>query len=128
MPHRYGVSYFSSKGPTGDGRSKPDLLAPGERIVSCGAGPDLQTYQSKAGGIPTAGKKLNAFYLERSGTSMATPHVSGIIAGILSTRDEFVGLPEKVKDYLIRNATDLGREKNFQGGGLVDMMRAIQAM
>ena len=34
MPHTYGVSYFSSKGPTGDGRLKPDLVAPGERITS----------------------------------------------------------------------------------------------
>ena len=127
MPHRYGVSYFSSKGPTGDGRSKPDLLAPGERIISCGAGPDLQTYLSKAGTLPPNIKPY-AYYLERSGTSMATPHVSGIIAGILSTRGEFVGLPEEMKNYLIKNATDLGREKNFQGGGLVDMMRTIQAM
>ena len=38
MPHTYGVSYFSSKGPTGDGRLKPDLVAPGERITSCAAG------------------------------------------------------------------------------------------
>ena len=37
MPHVYGVSYFSSKGPTGDGRAKPDLVAPGEKIVSCDA-------------------------------------------------------------------------------------------
>src|SRR5260370_23619431 len=35
MPHIYGVSYFSSKGPTGDGRLKPDIVAPGERIISC---------------------------------------------------------------------------------------------
>ena len=35
MPHVYGVSYFSSKGPTGDGRLKPDLIAPGEKIISC---------------------------------------------------------------------------------------------
>ena len=35
MPHIYGVSYFSSKGPTGDGRLKPDLIAPGEKIISC---------------------------------------------------------------------------------------------
>ena len=28
-PHTYGVSFFSSKGPTGDGRLKPDLVAPG---------------------------------------------------------------------------------------------------
>ncbi|MEO7982889.1 MAG: S8 family serine peptidase, partial [Bacteroidota bacterium] len=32
LPHAYGVSYFSSKGPTGDGRVKPDLVAPGEKI------------------------------------------------------------------------------------------------
>jgi subtilisin family serine protease len=31
-PHTYGVSFFSSRGPTGDGRMKPDLVAPGERI------------------------------------------------------------------------------------------------
>ena len=38
MPHVYGVSYFSSKGPTGDGRPKPDLVAPGEKIISCATG------------------------------------------------------------------------------------------
>ena len=38
MPHTYGVSFFSSKGPTGDGRLKPDLVAPGERITSAAAG------------------------------------------------------------------------------------------
>ena len=38
MPHIYGVSYFSSKGPTGDGRIKPDLVAPGEKIISCAVG------------------------------------------------------------------------------------------
>ena len=31
-PHTYGVSFFSSRGPTGDGRLKPDLVAPGERV------------------------------------------------------------------------------------------------
>ena len=128
MPHSYGVSYFSSKGPTGDGRSKPDLLAPGERIISCGAGPDLRTYLQKAGSLPGGTGAKVAYYLERSGTSMAAPHVSGIIAGILSTRSEFIGLPEEMKDLLVKNATDLGREKSFQGGGLADMMRTIQAM
>ena len=61
MPHRYGVSYFSSKGPTGDGRSKPDVLAPGERIISCGAGPDLQTFKSKAGAMPASSKAHEMF-------------------------------------------------------------------
>ena len=32
QPHTYGVCYFSSRGPTGDGRRKPDLVAPGEKI------------------------------------------------------------------------------------------------
>jgi subtilisin family serine protease len=128
MPHRYGVSYFSSKGPTGDGRRKPDLLAPGERIISCAAGPDLETFRTKAGPLPPDAGPNVAYYLERSGTSMAAPHVSGIIAGILSARGEFVGLPEEMKDLLVKNATDLGRDSSFQGGGLVDMMRTIQAI
>jgi subtilisin family serine protease len=128
MPHRYGVSYFSSKGPTADGRAKPDVLAPGERIISCGAGPDVATYQQLSAPIPADPTRKDAYYLERSGTSMAAPHVSGIIAGILSTRGEFIGLPEDIKEYLVKNATDLGRERGFQGGGLVDMMRTIQAM
>jgi subtilisin family serine protease len=124
MPHIYGVSYFSSKGPTGDGRRKPDLLAPGEKIVSCGAGPELATFTAKAG----LGGKPGAYYIERSGTSMAAPHVSGVVAGFLSIRREFIGRPEQVKKLLMENATDLGREGAFQGSGLVDMMRSIQAV
>jgi serine protease AprX len=124
MPHVYGVSYFSSKGPTGDGRCKPDLLAPGERIISCGAGPELNTFKSKAG----LDGQTGAYYIERSGTSMAAPHVSGIIAGILSVRTEFIGRPEEIKKLLVENATSLGRDAAFQGRGLVDMMRAIQAI
>lgn len=34
-PHLYGISAFSSRGPTADGRAKPDVVAPGERILSC---------------------------------------------------------------------------------------------
>ena len=34
-PHLYGISAFSSRGPTSDGRAKPDVVAPGERILSC---------------------------------------------------------------------------------------------
>src|SRR5204863_4309764 len=71
-PHIYGVSYFSSKGPTGDGRIKPDLVAPGEKILSCAAGNKLQQLE----GV----KPEDAVYVEDSGTSMAAPHVSGAIA------------------------------------------------
>ncbi|HZC99112.1 MAG TPA: S8 family peptidase [Actinomycetes bacterium] len=119
MPHVYGVSYFSSKGPTGDGRLKPDVIAPGEKILSCAAG--KQRDEAKA-------KGADCSYVEGSGTSMAAPHVSGVIAAFLSVRREFIGRPEAVKDIFLNTATDLRRDHNFQGRGLVDLMRAIQSV
>lgn len=122
MPHTYGVSYFSSRGPTGDGRLKPDLVAPGERIVSCAAG------DSKAKLTAKLGTDSGVQYLEQSGTSMAAPHVSGAIAAFLSVRREFIGQPEKVKQLFLDNAVDLRRERSFQGSGLVDLMKVLQAV
>lgn len=124
MPHVYGVSYFSSKGPTGDGRAKPDLIAPGEKIVSCAAGNTKQKAVTAAAGAMVA----ECDYVEDSGTSMAAPHVSGVIAAFLSIRREFIGQPQKVKEIFLSTATDLKREKYFQGYGLVDLMRAIQSV
>jgi serine protease AprX len=118
-PHSTGVSYFSSKGPTGDGRMKPDLVAPGERIVSAGAGTALERARQS---VP------EATYVEDSGTSMAAPHVSGVAAALLSVHREFIGRPEEIKRVLCGSATDLGRVREFQGHGLVDAMRAIQAV
>jgi subtilisin family serine protease len=125
MPHTYGVSYFSSRGPTGDGRMKPDLLAPGERIISCAAGVEQQKYDS----APVAGEAPSpVLYCEQTGTSMAAPHVSGAIAAFLSVRREFIGQPEKVKAIFLANAVDLRRERTFQGAGMVDLMRVLQAV
>jgi serine protease AprX len=89
MPHTYGVSYFSSKGPTGDGRMKPDLVAPGERITSCAAGALMPP--------GWANDEAPCAYVDDSGTSMAAPHVSGVIAAFLSIRREFIQRPEDVK-------------------------------
>src|SRR5205814_262280 len=114
-PHTYGVSYFSSKGPTGDGRAKPDLVAPGERITSCAAGTTLAKARQALGNDgEQAGQ---AVYIEDSGTSMAAPHVSGAIAAFLSIRREFIGQPEQVKEIFTQSATSLGRERFFQGHG-----------
>jgi len=118
-PHVYGVSYFSSKGPTGDGRPKPDLIAPGEKILSCAAGKKLDT---------VGGKQKEPVYTEDSGTSMAAPHVSGVAAAFLSVRREFIGRSDDVKDIFTSTATDLKRDRTFQGHGLVDLMRAIQSV
>ncbi len=106
-PHSYGVSYFSSRGPTGDGRLKPDLVAPGEKIVSLY--PDEME------------ERLD-------GTSMAAPHVSGAAALLLAKNRELIGEPGKVKHILCSTATDLNREKYFQGAGLVDVLRALQSI
>jgi serine protease AprX len=104
-PHTYGTSYFSSRGPTGDGRAKPDVLAPGEKIVSTLPGED---------------------YGPKDGTSMAAPHVSGVAALLMARYSEFVGRPAEIKAIIRRSATNLGREPYFQGSGLVDALRALQ--
>jgi subtilisin family serine protease len=126
MPHVYGVSYFSSKGPTGDGRDKPDLVAPGEKILSCAAGDKRTKVAARV--KAQLEEDLDPDYVEDSGTSMAAPHVSGVIAAFLSIRREFIGRPDKVKDIFLETATDLRRDRHFQGHGLVDVMRAIQAV
>jgi subtilisin family serine protease len=112
-PHTYGISYFSSRGPTADGRMKPDLVAPGERILSAAhtAAPDA-----------TAEKDL---YVEMSGTSQATPHVSGLLAGFLSVRTEFVGYPNRVKKILLDNCTDLERDPYIQGRGMPNLVKML---
>jgi serine protease AprX len=107
MPHKYGVSYFSSRGPTGDGRLKPDLVAPGEKIESTIPGNDTATLD---------------------GTSMAAPHVSGAAALLLARHKELIGQPRRVKEILCKTATDLGRERSFQGAGLLDVLRALQSV
>jgi hypothetical protein len=104
-PHMYGISFFSSRGPTGDGRLKPDLVAPGERIESC---------------LP------NREWAELDGTSMAAPHVSGAAAMLMARYDELIGNPQRIKQILCESATDLGRERTFQGHGMLDVLRAFQ--
>jgi serine protease AprX len=131
-PHTFGVSYFSSKGPTGDGRLKPDLVAPGERITSCAVGAKLDRIRTLERALefeplPSDDSAL-ATYLDDSGTSMAAPHVSGAIAAFLSIRREFIGKPGEVKRIFLESATSLGRERYFEGRGLVDLMRAIQSV
>lgn len=106
-PHLYGVSYFSARGPTGDGRRKPDILAPGEKITST---------------IPEGGVQ------RMDGTSMAAPHVAGAAAMLMARYPELIGRPLRIKEILMATATDLRREPNFQGAGLVDVLRALQSV
>ena len=108
-PFLHGVSYFSSRGPTADGRPKPDLVAPGEKIESCGVDFD----------------RGGAAYVPQSGTSMACPHVSGLAAAFLSVRREFVGRPDDVKRLLCQHALDLGRDRCHQGAGVPNLIHML---
>ncbi|WP_100458988.1 S8 family peptidase [Mycobacteroides abscessus] len=120
-PHTSGVTYDSSKGPTLDGRTKPDLVAPGERITSAAAGQMAEAFEM----LTRDATGNEARYVEDSGTSMAAAHVSGAIAAFLSARNEFIGEPERVKEIFRKAAIDLGRHEFFQGSGLVNLMQAL---
>jgi hypothetical protein len=111
-PHLYGVSSFSSRGPTADGRVKPDVVAPGERILS----------------VNSKFKKQSDWYRFDSGTSMAAPHVSGLLAAFLSVRREFRGRPDEVKKILLQCSIDLGRDRYHQGHGLPNLMQMLLAV
>ncbi|WP_028659944.1 S8 family peptidase [Nocardioides insulae] len=123
-PYSFGVTWTSSKGPTLDGRMKPDVIAPGEWITSAATG-RIRAQAGLPAGPEPGSATCPPCYAEQSGTSMAAPHVSGVIAAFLSARPEFIGRPRRVKQLLMDNATDLGRERYAQGAGLVDLMRML---
>jgi subtilisin family serine protease len=123
-PQAFGVTWTSSKGPTFDGRMKPDVVAPGEWITSAATG----EFRAAAGLDPlpkdqSADRFLT--YAEQSGTSLAAAHVSGVIAAFLSARPDFIGRPQQVKSLLTGSATDIRRDRYAQGAGLVNLMRML---
>jgi len=66
------IASFSSVGPTRDGRIKPDVVAPGEFIAS-----------ARSINVPESPSDPDSYHRILAGTSMATPHVAGVIALIL---------------------------------------------
>ena len=89
---------YSGRGPTAACIQKPDVVAPGSKILSC--------LNSRTG------------YIEKSGTSMATPFVSGVIALLLSKEPYLT--PKQVKLRIYQTSLDLGKEANQQGWGLIN--------
>lgn len=89
---------YSGRGPTGMCVMKPEILAPGNEIVSC------------------YGKNS---YCKMTGTSMATPIVSGAIALLLEKHPDMT--PKDVKYSLYKTAKDCEYPKCIQGWGLVDI-------
>jgi subtilisin family serine protease len=72
------IASFSARGPTHDGRRKPDVVAPG-------------VYSANGSGILSTGPDPNTPYFSLQGTSMATPHVSGLIALLWSANPALIG-------------------------------------
>jgi len=98
------IAGFSSRGPTIIGTIKPDITAPGVAIRST---LPRNTYDSY------------------SGTSMATPHVSGVAALLLQ---KYPGLgPGQVKAVIVNNGVDLGYDSFTQGSGRIDALKVINA-
>jgi serine protease AprX len=103
------LAAFSSRGPTTDGRTKPDVSGPGVTVTSAKAG-------------TTSG------YATYSGTSMATPYVAG--AAVLATEAAPTASPAQIKAALTGTAVDAGPvgTDNDWGAGLVDVRAAVDAV
>ena len=125
MPHTYGVSYFSSKGPTGDGRLKPDLVAPGERITSCAAGKALVSAFPAARRRRRAGRRCTS---RTRAPAWPPPTSRGRWPPSCPSAASSSAAPTTSRRSSCESATSLGRERYFQGYGLVDLMRAIQSI
>jgi serine protease AprX len=100
--HPEGMAAFSSRGPTQEGRIKPDVVAPGTSILS--------THSRNAPTSTTFGTSTDPDYFFDSGTSMATPLVAGCAAVLRETLVKR-GMPTPsaslVKALLINGAVDL---------------------
>lgn len=90
---------------------KPDIVAPGTDIMSC------NVFYPKSYGKPQPA------YVKKSGTSMATPIVSGTAALALQKYPFMTN--EEVKQKLTMTATDMGEPWNKQGWGMVNVKRVL---
>lgn len=99
-----GKSAVSGRGPTSECVCKPDIVAPGNRIISCSPG-------------------TSSPYSIKSGTSMSTPLISGAIALMLEKCPELTNL--EIKMMLKESADDLGLPRNQQGWGKFNCKRFL---
>jgi serine protease AprX len=103
----FSISAFSSRGPTADGRVKPDVCAPGQSITAARAG------------SPTG-------YITYSGTSMATPFAAGVAALMLDANNAMT--PAQVKAAIMGTAQDRSGTgtDNETGAGRLQAYEAIK--
>ncbi len=129
---REGMAAFSGRGPTRDGRIKPDVVAPGTAILSA--------HSRRAGVGDFWGRSSDRSYAFMGGTSMATPLVAGCAAVVrqhLQGDHGHAPSAALVKAFLINGGRDLagqyvpsetGTTPNFnEGFGRVDLARTVDA-
>ncbi len=119
------VSDSSSRGPTDDGRIKPDVVAPGTWVRSCKA--QEMTDSSSASWEDSSG-----WYIEFSGTSMAAPHAAGLSAILRQYLMDEGGRPSPqgslIKAMMILGAVDIGTRdipNNVEGWGRVNLKETL---
>lgn len=123
------LSAFSSDGPTRDGRTKPDLVAPGEVVCSSlSAQAGIHAYGSY---YPSTGYVCaDGRHGVMQGTSMATPHVTGAVALLLSLNPRLDAA--QLKDLLTghtRPDTGMGSlPNNHWGYGRLDTLAAARPL
>ncbi|MDL1899061.1 hypothetical protein FBQ82_22705, partial [Anaerolineae bacterium CFX7] len=108
------IASYSSRGPTSDGRVKPDVCFPGSSITAARA-------KNTAMGSP-----LNDFYTTASGTSMATPHAAGTCALLLEKTPTLK--PAEIKALFMAHAKNLNLDENTQGKGRVLVSEIFDAI
>ncbi|MGH3090172.1 MAG: S8 family serine peptidase [Rubrobacteraceae bacterium] len=114
---------FSSRGRPGDPLYHPPLTAPGVDIVAARSATCVicaTAVDSDATGIPP---QFVARYTTLSGTSMATPHVSGVAALMLEANPALS--PDQVKDTLAATANPMPYEEFEAGAGYLDAYDAV---
>ncbi|MFF1720452.1 S8 family peptidase [Streptomyces sviceus] len=108
------IASWSSRGPTADGRLKPDIAAPGVDIIAAKAARGIEGNDEAPG------------YVSMSGTSMATPHTAGAAAILAQEHPDWTG--EQLKSALTASAKPLSGVTAYDVGvGRVDLTRAIDA-
>ncbi len=103
---------YSGRGPSPYAIKKPDIVAPGTDIISCNAR------------IEKRGRFYKNGYIAKSGTSMATPIVSGGLALLLQKYPFYSN--ERAKQKLLYTAKDLNEPWNKQGWGMIQIDRLLK--
>lgn len=118
------IADFSSRGPTLIGSIKPDVIAPGVEICSAQSSQDTiwNTYHEfRSKDIHC----IDTNHISISGTSMATPVVSGVVALLKQKNKSYT--PQIIKSILMQTSTDLNFNLNSQGSGQIDAYNAYNS-